>query len=63
MDRIRIAIAHRGAGLAPVFAAIEGGFFREQGLEAELVSTPGHPSALAALIAGKPISPIPSARS
>ena len=53
MDRIRIAIAHRGAGLALVFAAIEGGFFREQGLEAELVSTPGHPSALAALIAGE----------
>ena len=26
-------MAHRGAGLAPVFAAVEGGYFREQGLE------------------------------
>jgi ABC-type nitrate/sulfonate/bicarbonate transport system substrate-binding protein len=53
MDRIRIAVAHRGAGLAPVFAAIEGGFFRAQGLEPELVPCHGHPPSLAALIAGE----------
>ena len=41
MEKIRIAMAHRGAGLAPVFAAIEGGFFREQGLEPELVAYAG----------------------
>lgn len=53
MDRIRIAIAHRGAGLSPVFAAIEGGFFRDQGLEAEMVPHHGHPRSLAALLAGE----------
>jgi NitT/TauT family transport system substrate-binding protein len=52
VEKIRIAMAHRGAGLAPVFAAIEGGFFHAQGLEPELVACPGHPASLAALIAG-----------
>jgi NitT/TauT family transport system substrate-binding protein len=53
VDRVRIAIAHRGAGLSPVFAAIEGGFFREQGIEPEMVEQHGHPRALAALLAGE----------
>ena len=53
MDKIRIAMAHRGAGLAPVFAAIEGEFFRAQELEPELVPYAGHPASLAALIAGE----------
>jgi len=53
LESIRIAIAHRGAGLAPVFAALEGGYFREQGLDARLDDVPGHPRALAALIAGQ----------
>jgi ABC-type nitrate/sulfonate/bicarbonate transport system substrate-binding protein len=53
MERIRIAMPHRGAGVAPLFAAIEGGYFREQELEAELVPIDGHPRSLAALIAGE----------
>jgi ABC-type nitrate/sulfonate/bicarbonate transport system substrate-binding protein len=53
LEGIRIAIAHRGAGLAPVFAAIEGGYFREQGLDPRLDYVPGHPRALEALIAGQ----------
>lgn len=53
MDRVRIAIAHRGAGLSPVFAAIEGGYFRDQGIEPEMVPQHGHPRALAALLAGE----------
>ena len=53
MDKIRIGVAHRGAGIAPVFAAVEGGYLREQGLDAELVYIPGHPRALEALVAGE----------
>ena len=53
MDRIKIAMPHRGAGVAPVFAAIDGGFFREQELEPELVPYNGHPKSMAALIAGE----------
>jgi hypothetical protein len=30
VDRIRIAMPHRGAGVAPIFAALEGGYYREQ---------------------------------
>ena len=48
-----IGIAHRSAGLAPVFAAVEGGYLREQDLEPELVFVPGHPRALQSLIAGE----------
>jgi ABC-type nitrate/sulfonate/bicarbonate transport system substrate-binding protein len=50
---IRIGVAHRGAGIAPVFAAVEGGYFHEQGLDPKLVPCPGHPRALQALIAGE----------
>jgi NitT/TauT family transport system substrate-binding protein len=53
LERISIAIAHRGAGLAPVFAAVEGGYFREQDLEPRLDYVPGHPRALEMLIAGQ----------
>jgi ABC-type nitrate/sulfonate/bicarbonate transport system substrate-binding protein len=53
VDKIRIAMPHRGAGVAPVFAALEGGYYREQGLEPELVSRHGHSNSLKALIAGE----------
>lgn len=53
MERIRIGVAHRGAGVAPLFAAVDGGYFRKHGLEPELVSCPGHPRALQALLAGE----------
>jgi ABC-type nitrate/sulfonate/bicarbonate transport system substrate-binding protein len=53
MTPIRIGIAHWGAGLAPVFAAVEAGTFADEQLEAELVFVPGHDRALAALVAGE----------
>jgi NitT/TauT family transport system substrate-binding protein len=53
MRAITIGIAHRGAGLSPVFAAIEGGCFAAEGLQVTTRSFPGHPAALAALIAGE----------
>jgi len=53
VEKIRIAVAHWGAGVAPVFAAVEGGYFREQGLDAELVPIPGHSRSLDALIQGE----------
>lgn len=39
--------------MAPVFAAVEGGYFREQGLDAELVPILGHSRSLDALIKGE----------
>jgi NitT/TauT family transport system substrate-binding protein len=53
LDKIKIAMAHRGAGVAPVFAALEGGYFRENDLEPELVFYHGHPNSLKAVIAGE----------
>lgn len=53
MDKIRIAMAHRGAGVAPVFAALEGGYYRENGLEPYLVFYHGHSNSLKALISGE----------
>lgn len=53
MEKIKIAVAHRGAGLAPVFATLEGGYFREQGLDAELVDVHGHPRAMEVMLAGE----------
>ncbi len=53
MKKIRLGVAHYGAGMAPLFAAFEGGYLREQGLDAVLVDVPGHPRALHALIAGE----------
>lgn len=53
MDKIRIACANRGAGTAPVFSAVEGGYFKENGLDPELVFYAGHSRSLPALIAGE----------
>jgi NitT/TauT family transport system substrate-binding protein len=53
MEKVRIAIAHWGAGIAPVFAGVEGGYFRAEGLDVELVPILGHPNAMRALIAGE----------
>lgn len=53
MQPIRIGVAHYGAGLAPVFAALDGGYFRDAGLAAELVPYHGHPRTLEALLAGE----------
>ena len=53
MERIRIACANRGAGTAPVFSAVEGGYFKENGLDPELVFFAGHSRSLPALIAGE----------
>lgn len=50
---IKIGVAHRRAGNAPVFAAVEGGYFRDQGLDAQLVDIAGHARALEALIKGE----------
>ena len=44
---------HRGAGVAPIFAALEGGYYRGQGLEPELLPYHGHSNSLKALIAGE----------
>jgi NitT/TauT family transport system substrate-binding protein len=53
VDRIRIAQANRSAGTAPVFAAIEGGYFTAEGLAVELVPYEGHGRSLPALVAGE----------
>lgn len=53
MEKIRIGLGNRGAGTAPVFATVEGGYFREQGLEPELIPHQGHRLSLQALIAGE----------
>lgn len=52
MQSIRIGIAHYGAGLSPVFAALEGGYFREAELDVQLVDYHGHARTLEALLAG-----------
>jgi NitT/TauT family transport system substrate-binding protein len=51
--RIRVGVAHHGAGLAPVFAAVESGAFESAGLDVELVDCPGHPRTLQALLDGE----------
>jgi ABC-type nitrate/sulfonate/bicarbonate transport system substrate-binding protein len=53
VERIRIGVAHHGAGVAPLFAAVEAGYLRDEGLEPELISCPGHARSLAALIGGE----------
>lgn len=53
MEKIRISLGNRGAGTAPVFAAVEGGFLREQGLDATLVPHEGHSVSLRTLLAGE----------
>lgn len=53
MQEIRIATANRGAGTAPVFATVEGGYFKDEGLEVELIPHAGHHLSLRALLAGE----------
>ncbi len=53
MDKVRIGVAHRGAGLSPVFSALEVGAFAAAGIEPELVPCAGHPKALEALHEGR----------
>ncbi len=53
MQKIRIATANRGAGTAPVFATVEGGYFKDEGLEVELIPHAGHHRSLRALLAGE----------
>jgi len=50
MDKIRIALANRSAGTAPVFSAVEGGYFKKNGLDPELIYYQGHKRSLLALI-------------
>jgi NitT/TauT family transport system substrate-binding protein len=50
---LRIGVAHRGTGLAPVFAAIATSSLAQAGYEVRLIDVPGHPAALAALEAGE----------
>lgn len=53
MEKIRIACANRGAGTAPVYSTLEGGYFHENGLDPELIFYPGHSRSLPALVAGE----------
>jgi NitT/TauT family transport system substrate-binding protein len=53
VDTIRIATANRGAGTAPVFAAVEGGYFRDEELDVELIAHDGHHRSMRALLAGE----------
>lgn len=52
MTNLRIGVAHRGTGLAPVFAALATQRLDDAGVTAVLVDVPGHPAALQALEAG-----------
>jgi len=45
-----------GGGPAAVFAALEGGYYREQNLEPELLPYHGHSNSLKALIAGEDVT-------
>jgi NitT/TauT family transport system substrate-binding protein len=53
MDKIRIACGNRGVGTSPLFAAVEGGYMKDNGLDPELKFYEGHPRALPALMAGE----------
>jgi len=53
MEKIRIACGNRGVGTSPLFAAVEGGYMSENGLDPELKFYAGHPQALPALVAGE----------
>ena len=53
MDTIRVACGNRGVGTSPLFATVEGGYFKENGLDPELRFYQGHPKALPALVAGE----------
>jgi len=49
---IRIGIAHRGAGVAPIFAALRDGGFEREGIATDLIDLADHADALKALEAG-----------
>ncbi|HKB25155.1 MAG TPA: ABC transporter substrate-binding protein [Methylomirabilota bacterium] len=53
MEKIRIACGNRGVGTSPLFAAVEGGYMKENGLDPQLQFYAGHPRALPALVAGE----------
>jgi len=53
MEKIRIACGNRGVGTSPLFAAVEGGSMKDNGLDPELKFYEGHPKALPALVAGE----------
>jgi ABC-type nitrate/sulfonate/bicarbonate transport system substrate-binding protein len=53
MEKIRIACGNRGVGTSPLFAAVEGGYMKDHGLDPELKFYEGHPRALPALVAGE----------
>jgi NitT/TauT family transport system substrate-binding protein len=53
MDTIRIACGNRGVGTSPLFAAVEGGYMKDNGLDPDLKFYEGHPRALPALVAGE----------
>src|SRR5438046_9310966 len=53
MEKIRIACGNRGVGTSPLFAAVEGGYMKDHGLDPELKFYEGHPKALPALVAGE----------
>ncbi len=53
MEKIRIACGNRGVGTSPLFAAVEGGYMKDHGLDPELKFYGGHPRALPALVAGE----------
>jgi len=53
MEKIRIACGNRGVGTSPLFAAVEGGYMKENGLDPEFKFYAGHPRALLALVAGE----------
>ena len=48
MEKIRIACGNRGVGTSPLFAAVEGGSMKDNGLDPELKFYEGHPKALPA---------------
>src|SRR5260370_26236141 len=53
MEKIRIACGNRGVGTSPLFAAGEGGYREENGLDPQLQFYGGRPRALPALVAGE----------
>lgn len=53
MQNVRISLGNRGAGTAPVFAAVEGGFLQAQGLDPTLIPHEGHSVSLKSLLAGE----------
>lgn len=53
LDKITIAEVTHSVFYAPQYAAITNGFFEEEGIEVDLLSTPGADKTMAALISGE----------